>query len=181
MRIVIATFNRDLVGGTEKYLQAILPALIKRGHQVALLYEIPFNPRRESIDPPEASMTAWCLAELGVGAAMQSVTQWKPDVVYNQGLQDGDLEDALLDTFPAVLFAHGYYGTCGTGSKCHSFPRTPGPVDGALGRLSAAPLPAPLRRARSTRSLAYLSTASAPSFPAHRLPDYRRGQRTHAR
>jgi glycosyltransferase involved in cell wall biosynthesis len=123
VRIVIATFHRNLVGGTEKYLQAILPALINRGHQVALLYEIPFDPMRESVDPPEASLTGWCLAELGVAAAMRAVSEWKPDVVYNQGLQDGDLEDALLDSLPTVLFAHGYYGTCGTGSKCHSFPQ----------------------------------------------------------
>src|SRR5579864_4257843 len=35
----------------------------------------------------------------------------------------GDLEDALLSRYPTVLFAHNYYGTCMTGTKCNSFPQ----------------------------------------------------------
>ncbi len=122
MRILIATWHRNLVGGTEKYLQALIPGLLKAGHQVALIHEQPFQPEREAICNPGLSLT-WSLAEQSTSDVMRSVTAWKPDVVYNQGLQDGSLEDALLASFPVVLFAHGYYGTCGTGSKCHAFPQ----------------------------------------------------------
>lgn len=123
MRILIATFHRNVIGGTEKYLQALIPGLIDRGHQVAFLYEKPFDPTLESVTPSEHPVAAYCLAEEGLASVLQAVSEWKPDVVYNQGLQAGDLEDTLLDSYPTVLFAHGYYGTCATGNKCHAFPR----------------------------------------------------------
>jgi glycosyltransferase involved in cell wall biosynthesis len=42
--------------------------------------------------------------------------------VFVHGLRSTDLEEALLRSFPAVLFAHGYYGTCATGHKLHRRP-----------------------------------------------------------
>jgi glycosyltransferase involved in cell wall biosynthesis len=111
------------VGGTEKYLQTIIPALMKRGHQVALVYERAYDPAGETIDDLEVS-ESWCLAELSLKDLIGHVTDWKPEIIYSQGLENMHLEDALLNTFPTVLFGHGYYGTCGTGSKCHTFPRT---------------------------------------------------------
>jgi len=123
MRIVIATFHPNLIGGTEKYVQVILPALVERGHEVALLYERPAASTQERIDSHCAPLTSWCVEELGIEAVRQRLEHWKPDVVYSQGLRNGGVEDMLLDSQPVVLFAHEYYGTCGTGSKCHSFPR----------------------------------------------------------
>jgi glycosyltransferase involved in cell wall biosynthesis len=123
MRILISTWQRNLVGGTEKYLQALLPALMNRGHEVRLVYEEPVNLAKETIDAANSGLVAYCLKELGLDALMRSVAQWKPDIVYSQGLDNADLEDALLDNFPTVLFAHNYYGTCGTGTKCHAFPQ----------------------------------------------------------
>ena len=123
MRILIATWHRNLVGGTEKYLQVLMPGLLKSGHQIALIHEQPFQPALERIDPPQSSVTTWDLKEHSLSDLMTAVSQWKPDIVYNQGLQDGALENALLANFPTVLFAHGYYGTCGTGSKCNAFPQ----------------------------------------------------------
>lgn len=122
MRVLITTFHRNVIGGTEKYLQALIPGLIQRGHQAALLHEEPFDPSRESITPSDHPVPAYCLAEEGLISALRSVSEWKPDVVYNQGLQASDLEGALIDAYPTVLFAHGYYGTCATGHKCHAFP-----------------------------------------------------------
>jgi glycosyltransferase involved in cell wall biosynthesis len=78
---------------------------------------------RPTIDPPDASVPGWCVERLGVSGALQAVGGWKPDVVYAHGSRSPDLEDALLARYPAVLFAHDHYGTCGTGSKCHSFPQ----------------------------------------------------------
>jgi glycosyltransferase involved in cell wall biosynthesis len=123
MRILIATQNRNLVGGVEMYLQAVIPGLLGRGHQVALLYENSFSPKLKSIDPPAAPLPAWCPTEGGTAVAMLSGAGWQPDVVYSQGLEDGSLEDALLGGYPTVLYGHNYYGTCISGRKCHSFPR----------------------------------------------------------
>jgi glycosyltransferase involved in cell wall biosynthesis len=123
MRILIANWNRNVSGGAEKYVQALLPGLLARGHKVGVLSEKPVNPQLETVDAPEFALPSWCVEELGFETAMRSVSQWQPDVVYAHGLESGELEDALSRTYPTVLFAHNYYGTCGTGSKCHSFPQ----------------------------------------------------------
>ena len=73
MRILIATQNRNLVGGVEMYLQALIPGLLERRHQVALLYENSFSPKLKSIDPPADPLPAWSPSEAGTGAALRSV------------------------------------------------------------------------------------------------------------
>jgi glycosyltransferase involved in cell wall biosynthesis len=132
MRILIATSHRNLVGGVEKYLQEILPCLTKRGHQLALLYEYRFDPAKERIDAPELGIPCHGVAEAGFDAGLQFVRDWKPDLVYSQGLDAADLQSALLNEYPTVLYAHNYVGTCVSGEKCHSFP-TPRPCDREFG------------------------------------------------
>ena len=120
MRILIATSHRNLVGGVEKYLQAVIPGLLNQGHEIALLHENRFDAKHESID--DSTSPAWCAAELGMESALHSVAKWKPCVVYCHGLELSGLEDALLNAYPTVLYAHNYYGTCISGTKCHSSP-----------------------------------------------------------
>ena len=122
MRILIANCHRDIVGGTEKYLQSLIPALGSAGHEVGLVYEYGPVSGGPSIDPAEAGLPAWSREELSDAAAWQQLERWNPSVVYLNGLESNDLENSLLDRYPAVFFGHGYYGTCGTGRKCHAFP-----------------------------------------------------------
>lgn len=123
MRLLIASWHRGIVGGTERHLQSLVPKLLERGHEVALLYGHESDSTRPTFDPPDASLPGWCVDRLGVSGALQGVGEWKPDVIYAHGSRSPDLEEALLARYPAVLFAHDHYGTCGTGSKCHSFPQ----------------------------------------------------------
>ena len=126
MRILIANWHRNTVGGAESYLRALIPGLLERGHEVALVHGYQTTIDRETIDLPEHQLPRWCYEELGIQALLNGISQWKPEVVYSQGMESPDLELALLDDYPCVLFAHGYYGTCATGSKCHAWPhRTP--------------------------------------------------------
>ena len=122
MRILIATSHRNIVGGVEKYLQTVIPALCSRGHQVAIVCEYHFNPALESIDSPGLGLTAWSTAELLPERALRSIAEWRPDVVYSQGLETTVVQAALLNAYPTVLYAHYYVGTCATGQKCHWFP-----------------------------------------------------------
>jgi glycosyltransferase involved in cell wall biosynthesis len=124
MRILIATSHRNLVGGVEKYLQEILPCLVERGHQLALLYEYAFDPTAEPIDAPELDLPCRGTEESGVASGLNFARDWKPDVVYSHGLETADLQSALLNEFPTVLYAHNYVGTCASGEKCHAFPRS---------------------------------------------------------
>lgn len=123
MRILLASWHRAVAGGAEHYLRALIPALAARGHAIALLHEHQFTGGVATVDPPDARLPMWSTDEVGAGAALEAAAGWRPDVAYVQGLRSSDLERALLDRFPAVLFAHGYYGTCATGTKRHAFPR----------------------------------------------------------
>jgi glycosyltransferase involved in cell wall biosynthesis len=132
MRLLIATSHRNMVGGVEKYLQEILPHLAQRGHELALLYEYRFDPGRERIDPLDLDIPSLGIHETGEDAGLRFVHDWKPDVVYSQGLEATGLQSALLSEYPTVLYAHNYVGTCASGEKCHSFPN-PQPCDRQFG------------------------------------------------
>jgi glycosyltransferase involved in cell wall biosynthesis len=123
MRILIATPHRNLVGGVEKYLQSVIPALMRRGHSLALFHQYPFDQAKESIDAQVEHLPSWSPADLGNETAIRLVAEWQPDVVYSQGLDDSKLENALLTRQPTVLYAHTYHGTCISGRKCHSTPQ----------------------------------------------------------
>jgi len=122
LRILIANLNRNIVGGAEKYLRDLIPGLRARGEAVALVYECPMDPEAERIDPPASEVPTWCTTELGVDATLGWIAKWKPDVVYSHGLDDGSLESGLLAKYPNILYAHTYYGTCVSGTKCHAMP-----------------------------------------------------------
>src|SRR6266699_3675160 len=102
MRILIATWNRNLIGGAEKYLQEIIPGLLARGHEVGIVYERRIHPGRETLDSPEHCLSAWGVAEQGFETVMKSVDQWQPEVVYAHGLESSELENSLLRTYPVV-------------------------------------------------------------------------------
>ena len=65
MRIVIATSSHQVVGGLEKYIQAVLAGLERLGHTVGLLYEHPSDGTREDIDARMPHISAWCSSRLG--------------------------------------------------------------------------------------------------------------------
>ncbi len=119
MRLLVATFHAEVVGGAERYLQAVLPALRARGHEVALVVEHFGLPEVEHLDdhPP-----AGIVSRDGAGAVLRAARDFGPDVLWVHGLEAPAFEAALLDVAPAALFAHGYYGTCGTGHKRFAWP-----------------------------------------------------------
>lgn len=122
MRIVIATPHRKVIGGAEAYLKALIPELLKRGHEIGLACDHNSDAQDDAIDPEGYMLPAWCHEELGTQVILQRVAAFRPDIVYTQGLSSPELEAELLNTHPSVLFAHGYYGTCATGRKCHATP-----------------------------------------------------------
>ena len=122
MRILIATSHRNVVGGVENYLRVAIPGLLDRAHEVGLLYEFPFDANRETIDPAKAPVPSWCAGQRGCSGVLESLAAWKPDIVYSNGIEAGELENALLERYPVVFYAHNYYGTCVSAQKCHAWP-----------------------------------------------------------
>ena len=123
MRILVTNPSRQLLGGVEKYLELLLPALVRRGHSLALVYEHPCDHGVPTIDGFVSDLPVWCSDEVGLPSLLTQVAAWNPDVVYAQSFDDPNLEAALLDRYFSVLYAHTYYGTCVSGRKCYSAPR----------------------------------------------------------
>jgi glycosyltransferase involved in cell wall biosynthesis len=131
MRIGVVTWNARKVGGTETYLDRVLPGLHNAGHQVALLSQVDSPADRTRICLPEGS-PFYCVSTAGSGQALDQLHKWRPQLIYLQGLDDSDLEARLSTIAPVVFFAHNYYGTCVDGSKLFSFP-TAKPCERAFG------------------------------------------------
>jgi glycosyltransferase involved in cell wall biosynthesis len=131
VRILIANANRGVVGGAETYLAGLLPALLSRGHSVALLSEWEPAPGQSAVDAAAPGVECWS-GQGEPAAASERLAAWRPDVVFLHGMFSATLETALVGRFPTVLFAHNYYGTCISGTKLQAFP-LPRPCDRVFG------------------------------------------------
>ncbi len=123
MRIAVATWNCRQVGGVEAYLDAVLPAIGGRGHQLAIVCETAQPCGRPMIElPPETPV--WRSEALGAAATLDRLCGWQPDVIFCHGLQDILLEQAIVAHAPSIFYAHNYYGCCISGSKSFGILRT---------------------------------------------------------
>ena len=119
LRIALVNWSRGIAGGTERYLAALAPRLVAAGHAVAAVCEEDAAPGAATLDSGDPRVE---VAIGGAERAMRFLRGWAPDVLYVHGLQSIETERALVAAFPAVLFAHSYYGTCATGFKRHTRP-----------------------------------------------------------
>lgn len=122
MRIAVANWSRREVGGAERYLSRVIPALGALGHEIAFFHEFDAPADRDPLPLPPGAPD-WCVAEMGREGALTALREWEPDLVYTHLVQDPELEAALVEMAPTVLFAHGYSGTCISGSKSFKRPR----------------------------------------------------------
>jgi len=116
MRIALVNADGRKVGGIETYLGRLLPALLAQGDEVALLCERD-RPMDRCPIAAAGSGPIWCVEALGAARALESLRQWRPDVLFAHAVDDLGLEEALLAEGPAARFAHGYVGTCISGAK----------------------------------------------------------------
>ncbi len=108
MRIAVTNHHGQVVGGTESYLNGVLPELSRRGEEIALWHEAALT--TDAIEAPER------FTDFG------TLPAWHPDVIFNHGLQSPEREYGLSGIAPVVHFAHNYHGTCISGEKTHKFP-----------------------------------------------------------
>jgi len=112
------------VGGVETYLRALIPALMRRGHAIAMLYDHAAASSGATIDPQETRLPVWYSGDLRRSpASWRELTSWEPDVVFSNCVESLDIDAKLQQRYPAVLYIHGYWGTCTTGRKCHMLPK----------------------------------------------------------
>jgi len=130
MRILIANDGFGDAGGVQSYLDRIAHGLAGRGHAVAILH-------RDAQPAPFAADATYALPQFsvatgGVGAALDAVAAWRPDVCFSHNMDRLDVERAVAARWPIVKFMHGYLGTCIGGQKRYGFP-SPMPCDRAFG------------------------------------------------
>jgi glycosyltransferase involved in cell wall biosynthesis len=101
-------------GGVETYLGAAVEQLSSK-HELAMLCE--------GRVPGAQSIPTWRVGDLGEEETLRQVAEWDPEVVFQHGVRSTTLEAALTARWPAVLFAHSYYGTCPTGTKRYAAPQ----------------------------------------------------------
>jgi glycosyltransferase involved in cell wall biosynthesis len=120
MRILISTWSCRHAGGVEAYLAHITSLLTGAGHDVGFAYEADGPEDRPRLTLPDRVN----LFNLSVDPenSLLAAHEWRPDVIYAQGLQDPAMEEQILRIAPAVFFAHGYHGTCISGQKTHKLP-----------------------------------------------------------
>jgi glycosyltransferase involved in cell wall biosynthesis len=121
MRILIVHEALAGGGGVETYLAAVMPALARRGHRLAFLHLNSASDDGPSTlavpDVPRASV-----ADDGLDAAVAKMLAWAPDVCFSHNMRSLDVEERLAAALPVVKMMHGYFGTCVSGQKSHSFP-----------------------------------------------------------
>jgi glycosyltransferase involved in cell wall biosynthesis len=123
MRIAVVTWSSRRVGGVEDYLSLLLPAMQRVGVELAFWHEVDTPADRDRVELPAGTLDI-CAADAGQQAAIQQLRDWKPDVLYVQGIQNVATEAKLLDIAPAVFFLHTYTGTCISGIKTFARPTT---------------------------------------------------------
>ncbi|HEY2525382.1 MAG TPA: glycosyltransferase family 4 protein [Candidatus Binataceae bacterium] len=106
MRIAVVNTYHARVGGVETYLDTLIPALDAAGHRIALLSERDSSPDLPPIRLPAAA-PAWRASEIGWPKALAGLRTWGPDVIYVHGMHDLPGAARLIESAPAVLFAHG--------------------------------------------------------------------------
>jgi glycosyltransferase involved in cell wall biosynthesis len=121
MRIAIASSYRRRVGGAESYVEEVATELARCGNELAHFSEYDVPADRPNIRWP-ARTVEWCIAKMGEEPAIAAVREWRPDVIYSQGLASPKTEAALLSVAPAIFYTHVYHGTCVSGAKTHKFP-----------------------------------------------------------
>jgi len=123
MRIAIATRFAHRVGGVETYLESVLPALVARGHDVAVWHEFPVEPDAHVVVPPTVARQLLPGRAAGIEGTCRTIAAWRPDVIFSHGIANVALEGGLADVAPMLVMLHAYHGTCISGTKTHSFPQ----------------------------------------------------------
>src|ERR1700744_3719764 len=118
MRILIATHDRGVVGGTEVYLDAVIQPLRSAGHELRILSERSSAPDRTEIGGNASGHIR--ADEISFSACLEEVRLFAPSVVYLNGLQNCELEESLIRGYPSIAYVHNYVGCCISGRKMHS-------------------------------------------------------------
>lgn len=114
MRILFLNENWGLAGGQERYILSVGNGLVRRGHEVSLLYG------RAAGRPTDASALQFSVRQVG-GLEKEAVAKFaqdfKAEVINLQNVYDPDLINLLAQRFPTTRFVHDHTTYCPGNSK----------------------------------------------------------------
>jgi glycosyltransferase involved in cell wall biosynthesis len=120
VRLLISNDGFQEPGGVQTYLEAIVPGLASRGHDIAMLY-LDHVPPMPSPGPSDVR-PHFSVARDGLDATLAAVARWQPQICYSNNMRDLGVDRRVLAIAPVVKFMHGYYGTCVSGLKMFGLP-----------------------------------------------------------
>ena len=120
MKVLVASYYQSSIGGCEHYVSMIMPLLHNSPVDAARLVIEPVK----NINASNAGVRSHTIrvGGLGIAGVIDAVREFDPDVIYSHGLGDPLLEQALVRSWPTVIFNHNYAGACINGSKQHQIP-----------------------------------------------------------
>jgi glycosyltransferase involved in cell wall biosynthesis len=120
VRLLITNDGFQDPGGVQTYLEAIVPGLASRGHDIAMLYldHVPAMPSSET----SHALPHFSVGRDGLDQALAAVARWQPQICYSNNMSDLGVDRRLLAIAPVVKFMHGYSGTCVSTLKMFGLP-----------------------------------------------------------
>lgn len=116
MRIALANWTDRRAGGVETYVEQVVSALRDLGHDVACWHQTSLPADRAPMALPPG------VARSVLTDGPSAVSDWRPDVVLLNGLQDPAIEEGLVAAAPTLVVAHNLNHTCISGTKSWSAP-----------------------------------------------------------
>jgi glycosyltransferase involved in cell wall biosynthesis len=117
MRILVANDGFGDAGGVQSYLDAVVPGLMSRGHDVATLHLDPVPSDRRPTTP-----LSFSVGREGLDRTLDAVRSWRPEICFSHNMRDLHVERHLMGVAPVAKFMHGYFGTCIGGQKMWGWP-----------------------------------------------------------
>jgi len=143
MRLAIINHSGNRIGGTEVYIESVVPELAARGLTIKCVFENRY--------PGASALNFSSSTEIGVASGLPSdlshLVSWKPDILFIHGLLNTYWEERLVRGFRVVYFAHNYYGTCISGRKAALYAKV-------RARVLASLLPSAVRWIKSIHHVA---------------------------
>ena len=121
MRIAILNWTSRPVGGVGSYLRIVIPALARRGHDIAFWHELGEPPDGDPFALPAGS-PSWSVEQIGLERALAGLSAWRQMCSSRTGCSIRRSRRRTLQIAPAVFHAHAYYGTCISGAKMFKSP-----------------------------------------------------------
>lgn len=98
-------------------MATVAEELQRRNHSVAFLFQMKAKLNQPTVMGSIEAQPIWYLESHFFSDIFRQINQWRPDLVFSQGLVPPQVESKIIKTFPSVLFAHAYFGTCVSGKK----------------------------------------------------------------